>query len=135
MRAFDQISLKFGPVWTNLDVYQIIKIISTVFRNTGFDLKYNQHWQESVVRLWGRERRGAWIIKSRRENEANENQISCLENNYCMWYKSYPDSFTSYVMIYKLHVEWVYNQNTEDGKYFLPWHRLICPSHKMQGKE
>ena len=30
-------------------------------------------------------------------------------------------SSTKYIMIYKLCVEWVYNQNTEDGKYFLPW--------------
>ena len=34
-------------------------------------------------------------------------------------------SSTTYVMIYELLVEWVYNQNTEDGEYFLPWCRHI----------
>ena len=28
-------------------------------------------------------------------------------------------------MIYKLLVNWVYNLNTEDRKYFLPWYRHI----------
>ena len=32
---------------------------------------------------------------------------------------------TTYVTIYKLLVEWVYNQNTEYSKYFLPWCGLI----------
>ena len=34
-------------------------------------------------------------------------------------------SSITYVVIYKLLVEWVYNQNTEYGKYFLPWYRHI----------
>ena len=40
-----------------------------------------------------------------------------------MWYKPHPG--TTYVMIYKLLAECVYNQSIEDGKYFLPWRRHI----------
>ena len=34
-------------------------------------------------------------------------------------------SSTTYAMIYKLFMEYVYRQNTEDVNYFLPWHQHI----------
>ena len=36
-------------------------------------------------------------------------------------------SSTTYIIIHKLPVDWVYNQNTEDGKYLLPWDQDIMP--------
>ena len=35
-------------------------------------------------------------------------------------------SSTTHITMYKLVVERVYKQNTEDGKYFLTWYRHIC---------
>ena len=49
----------------------------------------------------------------------NDNKITVCDINYA-W-----GSSTTYIMIYKLLVEWVYNQNTEGGKHFLPWCRYI----------
>ena len=43
--------------------------------------------------------------------------------NYCMLYKLYPRLL--HHICHESLVEWVYDQNTEDGKYFLPWFRHI----------